>query len=199
MPHRIKFFASGEYGDKIGRPHYHALLFGVDHQLDAERIRDAWTTGTGVGAGRANVPLGFVDIQKCTPKACSYVAGYAAKKLGLARREVVEVVDPDTGEVVTWQEPFVLMSRGGRSGLGIGGEARDEHPSAWKEFVVHGGRKAPVPRYLHERWRRSASDAELEALRQQHLARSYPSRDELKEQERVALVRLEHKTLKRSR
>lgn len=199
MPHRIKFFASGEYGDKIGRPHYHALLFGVCPQLDKERIRDAWSTGVGVGAGRTNVPLGFVDIGKCTPQSISYCAGYAAKKLGLARREVAEVVDPATGEVVQWQEPFVLMSRGGRSGLGLGGEARDQYPQAWKEFVIHGGSKAPVPRYLHEAWRRSASDQELEALREKHMARHYPTRDELKEQERVALAKLDHKTLKRSR
>lgn len=37
----MKYFAAGEYGDKNGRPHYHACIFGV--ALDEkEVIEDAW-------------------------------------------------------------------------------------------------------------------------------------------------------------
>lgn len=38
-PLKIKYFASGEYGDKFGRPHYHAIIFGLDFIRDAEVIR----------------------------------------------------------------------------------------------------------------------------------------------------------------
>lgn len=199
LPQRIKFFASGEYGDKFDRPHYHALLFGVDHEKDANAIESAWTVRVGSNRTGMSIPLGIVDVQKCTPRSIAYVAGYAAKKLGLARRERLEVVDEETGEVVEYQEPFVLMSRGGRASKGIGGNARDKYPQAWREFVVHGGSKAPVPRYLHEAWQRSASHEEIQALRESRYGLPCPSRDELAESERVATVRLSHKALKRAK
>lgn len=40
-PKTIRYFACGEYGDKNLRPHYHALLFGVDIK-HSDKIIDAW-------------------------------------------------------------------------------------------------------------------------------------------------------------
>lgn len=198
-PRRIKFFASGEYGDKFDRPHYHAILFGLHHQRDRAAIVDAWSRRASRSRYAAPVPLGFVDVQKCNPAAIAYVAGYAAKKLSPNRFDRVELVDTETGEVVERQEPFILMSRGGRGGVGIGGVSRDQYPDAWRSYVVHGGTKAAVPRYLHEAWRRRASDQDLQALMDERSSLVSRTREELEAAEQVALVRHSHTAQRRRR
>lgn len=66
-PLKLKFFASGEYGDRFGRPHYHAIIFGLDFIRDAEIIRDCW-------------PNGFVHLGSVTPDSIRYTTDYILKK-----------------------------------------------------------------------------------------------------------------------
>lgn len=200
---RIRFFASGEYGDRFQRPHYHALLFGVDPLADREHIRLSW------GVARRNElgeyddalfqPFGILDIDKVTPKVISYVAGYCSKKLGW-RREATERVDPDTGEVYRFQPPFTLASGGGFGRVGIGGRARDAYPRSWRDFAVLGGARTSVPRYLHEGWRRVADPEDLQQLEADKKARAvFRSRDELDAAEANAMARKQHAEQRRRR
>lgn len=64
----IRHFSVGEYGDKSERPHYHAIIFGLD--LDAqELIEREW-------------PYGFTCLEPYMGLATgNYVAGYVQKKL----------------------------------------------------------------------------------------------------------------------
>ncbi len=39
---KIKYYAVGEYGSKSGRPHYHAIVFGIDHRIDLDKV---WKLG----------------------------------------------------------------------------------------------------------------------------------------------------------
>jgi len=189
---RIRFFASGEYGDSFGRPHYHAILFGLNHDRDKEAIRLAWgikKRDRFAYGGFVHRPFGIVDVDVVTPKVISYVAGYASKKLAREYYER-ERVDPETGEVYRVQPPFILVSRGGRSGKGLAGEARDRWPTSWRKFAVVGGVETSVPRYLHEGWKRLASDddiAQLEA--EKALNARFRTREELKAGEANALAR----------
>lgn len=142
----LSFFACGEYGESNGRPHYHAILYGLSAQ-DAETIQTCWKHG------HAHT----VDV---TPPALNYVAGYTAKKLGDNRRAQEEQVDPDTGEVYNYVPPFLQMSRR----PGIGGEAR-KHRDSWRAFAVSPkGHIQPVPRYLHEAWKKTATTEEKDEL-----------------------------------
>lgn len=145
----IRFFASGEYGEQNGRPHFHALLFGAG-PADAHRVQETW------GMGHTHtVPI--------TPAAINYVAGYTAKKLGDTLRAQREEVDPETGEVYRWQPPFIQMSRR----PGIGGHAREKYRSSWRSYAVHEGRQLPLPRFLHEAWKKTATPEQLEQLAQE--------------------------------
>lgn len=141
---QVRFFAVGEYGDRTHRPHYHAILFGV--APDERHLSRAW-------------PHGLVHADVVTPRNVAYTAGYAQKKLRPGFQRPVEYVDPDTGEVFEWQEPFRLVSRR----PGIGGHAR-AHYRSWRTAAVREGHEFPVPRYLHNAWREQATPEQQRAL-----------------------------------
>lgn len=162
-PRKARFFASGEYGDQNGRPHYHAILFGVA-MGDAETIRTTW------GLGRtATLPV--------TPNRIAYVAGYTAKKIGFKEEADQERVDPDTGEVYNYQPPFIQMSR--VPGLGhqhrlihkMGPLTKEDYDiqreknANWREHAIYQGQKTTVPRYYHTAWQQTATQEEKDQLK----------------------------------
>lgn len=79
---KIRFYASGEYGDDNGRPHYHVLIFGYDfpdkyffkksrkfHKLyRSPFLEKCWTAG--------HSWIGDVQLESA-----AYVAGYIRKKI----------------------------------------------------------------------------------------------------------------------
>lgn len=78
---KIRYFACGEYGDKLGRPHYHACLFNVDFSdkkiiaqkdlgsvYSSETLEKIWNKG--------HVQLGQLDLGHA-----QYVAQYTIKKV----------------------------------------------------------------------------------------------------------------------
>lgn len=139
---KFRFFGCGEYGERRGRPHYHAILFGT---ADLEAAQRVWRKG-------------FVTLEPVTPARISYTAGYCAKKLGFYRPKGEEV-DFETGEVYQHQPPFLQMSRR----PGIAGDFR-KHWRSWRKSAIWNGRPFPVPRFLHASWRESATDSEQAAL-----------------------------------
>lgn len=146
---KIKFFASGEYGEQTHRPHYHAILYGLNADRDRDAIEEEWR-------------MGHVRTEYVTPQRIAYVAGYCQKKIGykMERQEYINYV---TGEYYEWQPPFIHMSRGGRHGEGIGGKAR-KYVQSWRAFAMLNGDRMSVPRYLHEAWKAVATEAERDAL-----------------------------------
>jgi len=162
-PSSLRFFACGEYGERFGRPHYHALLYGTS---DASLVERAWDGG-------------FATIDAITPGRISYAAGYCAKKVGLLdeARDVTEV-DYSTGEVLRefrYQPPFIQMSRR----PGIGGHSR-VHWRSWRRTAYWNSLQVPVPRYLHRSYAETASESELADLEREKLeARMVPTIREL--------------------
>lgn len=63
----VKYYACGEYGEKFGRPHYHAVIFGVGPS-DGDLVDDVWK-------------MGNVHVGTLTYDSAAYVAGYIQKKL----------------------------------------------------------------------------------------------------------------------
>lgn len=141
---RVSFFGCGEYGEKTGRPHYHALCFGVDF-LDRD---------VGFDLGRPNVwrsktladlwGRGLVEGGSVTMASASYVAGYIRKKV---RNKDFVRANPITGELMTPE--FSRMSL--RPAIGkrwIERWWRDVYP---RDFVVIDGVEAKPPRY-YDKW-----------------------------------------------
>lgn len=80
---RIKMFSCGEYGPSTHRPHYHAIIFGLDwtNPVHVQAIKDSWRFCDEhmwlprYQRGRNRFPIGA-----CTLETCRYVAGYVYKK-----------------------------------------------------------------------------------------------------------------------
>jgi len=137
---RISYFGCGEYGEISSRPHYHALLFGVefldsDIGFDSSRpdvwrskdLEDTW--GRGICEGGS-----------VTMASASYVAGYIRKKV---RAKEYTRCNPRTGELL--KPEFARMSL--RPAIGrrwIKRWWRDVYP---RDFVVIDGVEAKPPRY----------------------------------------------------
>lgn len=117
----LRFLACGERGERFGRPHYHALVFGPgldvpslsglvllrpgDHPLYRwPLLESCW-------------PFGFSSVGDVTPASCAYVARYGLKSL-------------DAGG------SFLLASR--RPGLGYPQENKGF------DFYLRGKRRAPA-------------------------------------------------------
>ena len=141
---RISYFGCGEYGELTQRPHYHALLFGIeflDRDIGFDSGRpDVWRSKTLDDAwGR-----GICEGGSVTMASASYVAGYIRKKV----REKDRVrCDARTGVLKTPE--FARMSL--RPAIGKRWIERwweDVYP---RDFVVIDGVEAKPPRY-YDRW-----------------------------------------------
>lgn len=142
----IRFFACGEYGEKLGRPHFHICFFNFDF-----RDKQYWTERNGyrVYVSEALGRLwsaGLHEIGEMSFEAAAYTARYCLKKVkrgeqdGYYTRLVLE-----TGELVPVEPEFTVMSR--RPGIGHAWFNRylgDVFPD---DFVVVRGVPVRVPRY----------------------------------------------------
>lgn len=113
----IRYFHCGEYGEERKRPHYHAIMFGVDFLEEAynRRIRGGnpvWHSKTLDklwGKGRA-------EVGTVTTESCGYVARYVTKKITGDKAEEHYSVPDANGEYRKVEPEYATMSR--RPGIG---------------------------------------------------------------------------------
>lgn len=135
---KIRYYLSGEYGDEHGRPHYHAILFGVSRE-DAGKIRHTW------GKGR-------IHVGDVTQDSCNYVSGYIVKKLcGDAM-----VLYEDAGII----PEFALMSR--KPGIGYDYIKKYADEIRNRKTIIVKGKPAAIPKYYKEKL--FLTEAEIEDL-----------------------------------
>ena len=117
LTQKIRFYACGEYGEKYGRPHYHACVFGHDFP-----DKTLWKTSNDIPLYRsasleALWPLGYSSIGQVTFQSAAYVARYLLKKVtGDASALHYEYINPETGEIHQRRPEYTNMSR--RDGIG---------------------------------------------------------------------------------
>lgn len=146
-----RFFACGEYGEQLGRPHYHACLFGISFE---DRV--PWKKSeSGEQVYRSAVlerlwSLGHSSVGDVTMRSAGYVARYVLKKdLGPSVRRTF--FDPVTG--MTSERVHEFQAQSLRPGIGrswLECYWRDVYPHG---FVVVDGVKMKPPRYYDEWFR----------------------------------------------
>lgn len=157
---QIRYFASGEYGSKSFRPHYHAIIFNL-HLDDlvfykfnvlgqplytSESLERVWSVKSSV---RGVLPpltsydrIGIVVVGKLSYESAAYTARYTAKKNNTQ--------GDDFFETFNMEKPFTLMSRR----PGIGRQYYDDHPEMFDYTTLNistadGGKKVPIPKYFN--------------------------------------------------
>jgi len=119
-PRKIRFFHAGEYGERRGRPHYHAIIFGhsfSDAQpLSIETSDRGDKTWISVDLSRL-WPFGLNRVGAVTFESCAYVARYVTKKItGPLASAHYERISPVDGEIFNLKPEYATMSR--RPGIG---------------------------------------------------------------------------------
>lgn len=158
---KVRYFHCGEYGEKNSRPHYHAIIFGMDFE-DKElfQVRDEIRLYTSETLAKL-WPYGFSTIGEVSMESCAYVARYVTKKYkGKDAEKHYVRWDPVTGEGVPIEPEYATMSRK----PGIGNEwlkkyKADVYPH---DYVVVNKHEIRPPRYYDS----LLSEEELEKIKE---------------------------------
>lgn len=197
---KVRFFCCGEYGEELGRPHYHLGLFGVDFRAD----RYPWRTSRAghrlfrSGTLESLWPFGHSEIGQLTVESAAYMARYSFKKVtGDLAEAHYRFVDPETGEVFQREPEFARMSL--RPGIGARWYEKFGSYVATHDQVVTKGVPAKPPRYYDVLLSRSDPDRLEEIKWDRMMAAKLGAADQTDERlavrEQVTLART--KTLKR--
>ncbi len=149
----FRFYHCGEYGDLYGRPHYHALLFGLDFQSD--QILDSTTQhGDKLYTSKLLTEtwgMGQTMIGALTFESAAYVARYCMKKItGDQADDHYQTINIKTGQVHQVKPEYTTMSRGGRSsggGIGFSWLAKFNRDVFPCDEVIINGKQTRPPRY----------------------------------------------------
>lgn len=154
---KVRFFACGEYGSRLDRPHFHALLFGLDLpdlRLWSDAGKHPLYTSVALDSLWSH---GKCFIGAVTFESAAYVARYVIDKItGDMADEHYRRVDPATGEEYHLTPEMCAMSR--RPGIGATWYekyTRDVHPAG--ELVARGVQQK-APRFYDALYRRDGGD-----------------------------------------
>ena len=152
---KLKYFACGEYGDTMlhywspgakkphGRPHYHAIAYGLDpfSKDDRQLVIDSWGLCDEYMFTKSK-DSGYQDV---TRESIQYVCGYVQKKLN------GELGADIYGEAL---RPFCRSSQG----IGLDFANQNKERLLDNGFTYLNKQKIGIPRYFLKKWEVEKSD-----------------------------------------
>lgn len=193
---RFRFFAVGEYGEQLTRPHYHICYFGYFPE-DARRLRSLSEERFAAFSSSSLEKvwgLGHVHIGELTYASASYASGYIFKKLhGDRGADYYKRVDSD-GVWHAISPEFARMSL--RPGIGFRWYQRYASDFHTDDHAVLDGKRFPVPKY-YDRLLERADPVRLSELKEDRQRRALPHRadnhpDRLVVKAEVARAKIAH-------
>ena len=168
-PKKVRFYMCGEYGEKLGRPHYHAIIFGYDfpdRYLWKERDGNRYYVSEALSR---LWPFGYHDISEVNIKSAAYVARYVMKKqTGEKAEKHYEKVDAETGEIYRIEPEYNSMSRYPAIAEGWYEKYKKDCD---KDFIVCEGKKVKIPRYYDKLLEKENSEL-MEEKKKARIARA---------------------------
>lgn len=165
---KLRYYMCGEYGDQLGRPHFHALLFGYDFPdkrkhdeqngnvlFTSKQLTKSWGKG-------------FCTIGNVTFQSAAYVARYVMKKVGGDPAQAHYLhIDEFTGECTNRIPEYTNMSLK----PGIGSKWFDKYNKEVypDDFVIIAGKKYKTPKYYDRLFKRLQGEHALEIVQNKRL------------------------------
>lgn len=163
----VRFYMCGEYGSENGRPHFHALLFGLDF-ADKRHFKRLPSGDSLFVSDTLNRlwPFGFASIGNVTFESAAYVARYCVQKVtGWNARFAYSRLDADG--VYQLVPEFNKMSL--KPGIGARWLEKFSTDVFPRDYVVVNGVKSAVPKYYDKLLDRSNPDL-LEEIKERRVA-----------------------------
>lgn len=155
---KIKYYMCGEYGGNTDRPHYHAIVFGLDfadkrkHSKGkrgdqiyvSDKLNELWG-------------MGYCWIGSVSHRSAGYCARYCLKKItGEMAVDHYKKVNPLTGEIFEITPEYLAVS----NGVGFRHFEKHHEQMYLRDSCVIEGKQTPVPKYY---------DRKLEQINPQRL------------------------------
>ncbi|AXL15296.1 replication initiator protein [Microviridae sp.] len=162
---QIRYYACGEYGDKLGRPHYHAIVIG--HYWDDLVPSSKSDGGQHVNYTSAKLEKiwgkGFVAIGEANMASCRYVSQYVTKKVhGTEAADHYRYIDKHTGEVYDRKPEFSVSSK--RPGIGLKHVQKYMDSIYTTDSVVINGKEISPPSYYDKQLKKTNPDLHKEVI-----------------------------------
>lgn len=143
---KIRFYQCGEYGEKKGRPHYHAIIFN-HHFTDQHYEKTEHGNKLYTSKSLNEVwPYGDSYIGAVTFESAAYVARYIVdKKNGTEAQTHYQRWTPETSELVEITPEYTTMSR--RPGIGNEWYKKYNKEIYAFDYVIVNGHKCTTPKY----------------------------------------------------
>lgn len=203
---RVRYFHAGEYGEKFGRPHHHAILFGYDfpdkvlsRQRDGFKYYESELLGKLWSDPKTGESYGFHEISDVTFESCAYVARYCTKKITGENAEDHYSVMDEQGNVYKREPEFSTMSR--RPGIGLAWYQKYKDTDVWAHDKIHirGKIYCSPPRYYGSKFELECP-AEYAIIKEKRLKKCKDNPDNRFERQpvREAVKMAQYQMLKRS-
>lgn len=181
----FRYLMCGEYGEQTHRPHYHALMFGLDlPDVRAVSVRRQYPVFASDRLSKL-WRLGHVELGSVTAESARYCASYVLKDA-----PAPELLNECTGELVQLVKPYGRMSL--RPGLGDAW-IRRYYPEVFAHGVCYSNDKQFVIPSRFKHILDEIDPAAFEQLQQEAIAKAQASpdngRERLAVRESVALAR----------
>ncbi|WNK12449.1 MAG: replication initiator protein [Microvirus sp.] len=157
---KLRYVMCGEYGEKLTRPHYHALIFGMDFPDKKKHTERAGITTFKSQILEDIWGLGFCTLGAISFESAAYVARYSMKKInGDQAKSHYERIDASTGELIQLQPEYLAMSL--KPGIAHDWFQKYKSDCYPDDFCISKGNKLRVPAYYD----RQLPELELQELK----------------------------------
>jgi len=150
---KIRFYMCGEYGELLGRPHFHACIFNFDFMDKTFWNKTSSNSRIFRSASLEELwPFGYSSIGDVNFQSAAYVARYIMKKVtGQLTDNHYESTNFETGEIVNRRPEFNKMSL--KPGIGYKWYQDFKSDVYPHDYVIVNGKKVRPPRFYDNKFK----------------------------------------------